>query len=121
MNITLNQFDIEKSVFDYDKINSLYDFYLIENVGKSFKPDSNILFESSINKSILAIQYTVGSSFLIMLQKNNLNKSVINQLIEKYNFENDNNLSQKKLTAPFDKFPHSLLQLFFNSLAKRRL
>lgn len=118
MNITLNQFNIEKSLFDYDKINSLYDFYLIENEGKSFKPDSNILYESSINKSILAIQYTVGSSFLIMLKKNNLNKSVINELIDKYNSENDNNLSQKKLTVPFDKFPHSLLQLFFNSLAK---
>ena len=118
MDIILNQFDIEQTVFDYNKINSLYDFYLIENEGKSFKPDSNILFESSINKSILAIQYTVGSSFLIMLQKNNLNKTVINQLIEKYNSENNNNLKQKKLTAPFEKFSHSLLQLFFNALAK---
>ena len=118
MDITLNKFDIEKTVIDYDKINSLYDFYLIENEGKSFKPDSNILFESSINKSILAIQYTVGSSFLIMLKKNNLSKSVINELLDKYNSENDNGLSQKKLNAPFEKFPHSLLQLFFNALAK---
>lgn len=118
MDITLNQFDIEKSIIDYDKINSLYDFYLIENEGKNFKPDSNILFESSINKSILAIQYTIGSSFLIMLKKNNLNKSVINELLDKYNSENDNGLSQKKLNAPFEKFPHSLLQLFFNALAK---
>lgn len=118
MDITLNQFDIEKTVIDYDKINSLYDFYLIENEGKSFKPDSNILFESSINKSILAIQYTVSSSFLIMLKKNNLNKSVINELLDKYNSENDNGLSQKKLNAPFEKFPHSLLQLFLNALAK---
>jgi len=118
MDITLNQFDIEKTIIDYDKINSLYDFYLIENEGKSFKPDSNILFESSINKSILAIQYTVGSSFLIMLKKSILNKSVINALLDKYNSENDNGLSQKKLNAPFEKFPHSLLQLFFNALAK---
>lgn len=118
MDITLNQFDIEKTVIDYDKINSLFDFYLIENEGKSFKSDSNILFESSINKSILAIQYTIGSSFLIMLKKNNLNKSVINELLDKYNSENDNGLSQKKLNAPFEKFPHSLLQLFFNALAK---
>jgi len=118
MDITLNQFDIEKTIIDYDKINSLYDFYLIENEGKSFKPDTNILFESSTNKSILAIQYTVGSSFLIMLKKSNLNKAVINELLDKYNSENDNNLSQKKLNAPFEKFPHSLLQLFFNSLAK---
>lgn len=118
MDIILNQFNLEKTVFDYYKINSLYDFYLIENEGKPFKPDSNILFESSINKSILAIQYTVGSNFLIMLKKSNLNKSVINQLIAKYNSENDNNLKQKKLTAPFEKFPHSLLQLFFNALAK---
>ncbi len=118
MNITLNQFDIEKTVIDYDKINSLYDFYLIENEAKSFKPDSNILFESSINKNILAIQYTVGSSFLIMLKKNNFNKSVINELIEKYNSENDNSLLHKKLNAPFEKFTHSLLQLFFNALAK---
>lgn len=118
MDITLNQFDIEKLVIDYDKINSLYDFYLIENESKSFKPDSNILFESSINKSILAIQYTVGSSFLIMLKKNNLNKSIINELLDKYNSENDNGLSQKKLNAPFEKFSHSLLQLFFNALAK---
>ena len=118
MDITLNQFDIDKTVFDYDKINSLYDFYLIENEGKSFKPDSNILYESSINKDILSIQYTVGSSFLIMLKKSNLNKNVINQLIEKYNSENDNNLKQKKLIVPFEKFPHSLLQLLFNALAK---
>lgn len=118
MDILLNQFDIEKTIFDYDKINSLYDFYLIENEGKTFKPDSNILYESSINKDILAIQYTVGSSFLIMLKKNNLNKSIINELIDKYNSENDNNLTQKKLNAPFDKFQHSLLQLFFNALAK---
>jgi len=118
MDITLNQFDIEKTVFDYNKINSLYDVYLIENEGKAFKPDSNILFESSLNKDILSIQYTVGSSFLIMLKKSNLNKNVINQLIEKYNSENDNNLKQKKLNAPFEKFPHSLLQLFFNALAK---
>lgn len=118
MDITLNQFDIEKTVFDYNKINSLYDFYLIENEEKAFKPDSNILFEASLNKDILSIQYTVGSSFLIMLKKSNLNKNVINQLIEKYNYENENNLKQKKLTAPFEKFPHSLLQLFFNALAK---
>lgn len=118
MDIMFNQFDIKKTVFDYNKINSLYDFYLIENEGKAFKPDSNILFESSLNKDILSIQYTVGSSFLIMLKKSNLNKNVINQLIEKYNSENDNNLKQKKLIAPFEKFPHSLLQLFFNALAK---
>ena len=30
MDITLNQFDIDKTVFDYDRINSLYDFYLID-------------------------------------------------------------------------------------------
>lgn len=118
MDITLNQFNIEKTVFDYNKINSLYDFYLIENEEKAFKPDSNILFEASLNKDILSIQYTVGSNFLIMLKKSNLNKNVINQLIEKYNSENENNLKQKKLTAPFEKFPHSLLQLFFNALAK---
>ena len=118
MDITLNQFDIEKTIFDYNIINSLYDFYLIENEGKTFKPDSNILFEASLNKDILSIQYTVGSSFLIMLKKSNLNKNVINQLIEKYNSENENNLKQKQLTAPFEKFPHSLLQLFFNALAK---
>ena len=118
MDIILNQFDLEKTVFDYNKINALYDFYLIENEGKTFKPDSNILYESSKNKDILSIQYTVGSSFLIMLKKSNLNKNVINQIIEKYNSENDNNLKQKKLTAPFEKFTHSLLQLFFNTLAK---
>ncbi len=118
MDIFINQFDIEKSKFDYDKINSRYDFFLIENKGSSFKSDSNILYEPLINKNVLSIQYTAGSSFVIMLKKNNLNKSLILELLNKYNQENNNNLSQKQLYVPFEKYPHSMLQLFFNSLAK---
>lgn len=118
MKINLNKFDLEKTRFDYDKINSLYDFFLIENNGNSFKPDSEILYEPLIKKNVLAIQYTKGSSFILLLKKSNLNKSLINELLENYNLENDNNLSQKQLYAPFDKYPHSMLQLFFNALAK---
>lgn len=118
MIIKLNQFDIDNSFFDYDKINSLYDFFLIENKGNSFKPDSEILYEPLIKKNVLAIQYTAGSSFIVLLKKDKLNKSIILDLIEKFNKENDNNLSQRQLFAPFEKYPHSMLQLFFNSLAK---
>lgn len=118
MVVFLNKIDINNSFFDYDKINSLYDFFLIENKGGSFKPDSNILYEPLINKNILAIQYTAGSSFIVLLKKDRLNKSIILELLNKFNNENDNNLSQKQLYAPFEKYPHSMLQLFFNSLAK---
>lgn len=118
MDIRINQFDIEKTKFDYDRINSLFDFFLIENKGSTFKPDSNILYEPLIIKNVLSIQYTTGSSFIILLKKNNMNKSIIMELINKYNQENDNNLSQKQLYAPFEKYQHSMLQLFFNSLAK---
>lgn len=118
MEIKLNQFDIDSSFFDYDKINSLYDFFLIENKGGSFKPDSNILYGPLINKNVLAIQYTAGASFMVLLKKDRLNKSIILEILDKFNKENDNNLSQKQLYAPFEKYPHSMLQLFFNSLAK---
>lgn len=118
MIIKLNQFDIDNSFFDYDKINSLYDLFLIENKGNSFKPDSEILYEPLIKKNVLAIQYTAGSSFIVLLKKDKLNKSIILDLIDKFNKENDNNLSQKQLFAPFEKYPHSMIQLFFNSLAK---
>lgn len=53
MEIKLNQFDINSSFFDYDKINSLYDFFLIENKGNSFKPDSTILYEPLLKKIFL--------------------------------------------------------------------
>ena len=118
MEIKLNQFDIDSSFFDYDKINSLYDFFLIENKGNSFKPDSDILYEPLIKKNVLAIQYTAGSSFIVLLKKDKINKSVILGFIEKFNKENDNNLSQRQLFVPFEKYPHSMIQLFFNSLAK---
>lgn len=118
MEIKLNQFDINKSFFDYDKINALYDFFLIENTGNSFKPDSEILYEPLIKKNVLAIQYTTGSSFIILLKKDRFNKSIILELIDKFNKKNDNNLSQRQLYAPFEKYPHSIIQLFFNSLAK---
>ena len=118
MEIKLNQFDIASSFFDYDKINSLYDFFLIENKGNSFKPDSDILYEPLIKKNVLAIQYTAGSSFIVLLKKDRINKSIILELIEKFNKENDNNLSQRQLFAPFEKYPHSMIQLFFNSMTK---
>lgn len=120
MDIAFNQFDINKSKFDYEKINSLYDFYLIENKGSSFKKDSKILYEPLLNKKVLAIQYTSGASFIIMLKKDRLNKKLILDLIDKHNQEHNNNLSQKQIFAPFEKFQHSLLQLFFNSLAKSK-
>ena len=118
MDVFLNRIDIDNSFFDYEKINTLYDFFLIENKGNSFKPDSDILYEPLIKKNVLAIQYTAGSSFIMLLKKDRLNKSIILEVIEKFNKDNDNNLSQRQLFAPFEKFPHSMIQLFFNSLAK---
>lgn len=120
MEINLNQFDITKSKFDYEKINSLFDFYLIENKGSSFNKDSRILYEPLLNKKVIAIQYTSGASFIIMLEKDRLNRKLILELIDKHNQEFNNNLSQKQIFAPFDKYQHSLLQLFFNSLAKSK-
>lgn len=118
MDVFLNKIDIENSFFDYEKINNLYDFFLIENTGNSFKPDSDILYEPLIKKNILAIQYTAGSSFIVLLKKDRLNKSIILEFMDKFNKENKNNLSQRQLIAPFEKYPHSMIQLFFNSIAK---
>lgn len=120
MDITLNQFDIKKSKIDYEKINSLFDFFLVENKGSSFKKDSMILHTPLLNKKVLSIQYTSGSSFIIMMEKDRLNKKFILDIIDEHNQEYSNNLSQKQIFAPFEKFQHSLLQLFFNSLAKSK-
>ncbi len=69
MEIKLNQFDIDSSFFDYDKINSLYDFFLIENKGNSFKPDSDILYEPLIKKMFLPFNTQQGQVLLSFSKK----------------------------------------------------
>lgn len=116
--VFINKIDLEKSEFDYEKLNSLFDFYLIENKSGKFKLSSKILDEPLLSSDILAIQYTAGNSFIVMMKKNNLNESRVAKIITDYNCENDNGLCKKKLTAPFGTNPHSLIQILFNSLAK---
>ena len=115
----LNILDLENSSFDYDRINSKYDFYLIQNTGKK-KPSSRLLDEPLLNDDVLAIQYTLGNSFIIMMKKNILNKSRIMQIINEHNDENGGNLASKQLKAPFSDFPHSLIQILFNALSKSK-
>ena len=117
--VFINKIDLTKSKIDYDKINSIYDFYLIENKRRNFKTSAKILDEPTLTPDVLAIQFTSGNSFIVMLKKNILNESRIVNIINAYNQENNDSLCKKKLSVPFSDYPHSLLQILFNALAKQ--
>lgn len=115
--VALNRIDMEVSLIDYEKINELYDFYLIENKGEKFKPNARLFDDSLFDDNVLAVQYTSGPSFIIMLKKDRKNESVISKIIENARCEKYD-LVKKRLSAPFEKFGHSLIQILFNALAK---
>ena len=72
--VFINKIDLTKSKIDYDKINSIYDFYLIENKRRNFKTSAKILDGPTLTPDVLAIQFTSGNSFIVMLKKNILMK-----------------------------------------------
>ena len=67
--IFVNKIDIDASNIDYASIDRQYDFYLIENHGEKFKPNARIFDESLVSKNVVAVQYTFGPSFILMLKK----------------------------------------------------
>lgn len=115
--VALNKIDMEASHIDYEKINELYDFYLITNHGEWYKRNARVFDDTLLSNNVLAVQYTSGPSFIVMLKKDRMNESVISQIIENARSE-EYDLTKKKLSAPFEKFSHSLFQILFNALAK---
>lgn len=113
--VTLNK--IEISTIDYDAINSQYDFYLIENHKENFKPDARIFDDSLASENVLAVQYTRGPSFILMMKKDRMNEATIAEIIKNARNE-DNDVTKTKLVVPFEKYEHSLIQILFNGLAK---
>ncbi len=120
--VILNKIDMDHSEFDYDKIREKFEFYLIknENVKNRFKPESRIFDDALINKNVLAVQYTGGPSFILMMKKDNKNESDLMSLIKKYNEEYEGCLSKEILEVPFKKYPHSMILIMFNALAKSK-
>lgn len=111
----LNKIDV--SNIDYAEIDKRYDFYLIENQGEGFKANARIFDDSLATENVLAVQYTIGKSFILMMKKNRLNDSTVTEIIK--NARNEKiDLTKKKLSVPFEKFQHSLIQILFNALAK---
>lgn len=104
--------------YNQTEIDKRYDFFLIKKDFSKKKPSARLLDEPVLEGKVLAVQYTSGNSFIVMLNKSKDNKAVIKGIISKYNAENDNDLSFEPISFPFDKqYEHSLLQLLFNSLA----
>ena len=97
----LNKIDV--SSIDYAEIDKRYDFYLIENQGEGFKPNARIFDDSLAIENVLAVQYTRGKSFILMMKKNSLNDSAVAEIIR--NARNEEiDLTKKKLSVPFEKY-----------------
>lgn len=110
--------NIITTIYNYQEIDKSFDFFLIKKGTMLKKPSARILDGPVLDGKVLAIQYTSGNSFIVMLKKNSNNKIVIKEIVTKYNAENDNDLSFEQLHIPFEKrYEHSLLQILFNSLA----
>jgi hypothetical protein len=113
----MNRIDIDASNIDYPSIDRQYDFYLIENHGGKFKPNARIFDESLASKNVVAVQYTSGPSFILMLKKDRMNDATVAEIIKNARDEK-NDITKKKLSVPFESYPHSLIQIMFNGLAK---
>lgn len=118
----LNVIDVQHCMFNYDKIREKYEFYLIknENPKNQFKPESKIFDDALITKNVLAIQYTGGSAFILMMKNDNRNEENLMSLIHKFNDEYDGYLSKELLSIPFKSYPHSMILTMFNALAKSK-
>lgn len=119
----LNIIDIQNCQFNYDKIRGRYEFYLIKNDDpskKGFKPDSKILDDPLISKTVRSIQFTGGSSFIVMMDADKRNEETLMTLLHKYNDEYDGYLSKENLFVPFKSYPHSMILTMFNALAKSK-
>ena len=114
MDLMINKLNVELNV---ENIKSKYEFVLIKS-DSDFSPSRKILDSAEFSKDILAIQYTLHNSLIVMLKKNNKNKPLINQFIKKYNKENGDSLKPKILSVPFEKYPHSMIQVMLNALGK---
>ncbi len=115
--IFMNRIDIDASNIDYPSIDRQYDFYLIENHGEKFKPNARIFDESLASKNVVAVQYTFGPSFILMLKKDRMNDATVAEIIKNAR-DKKNDITKKKLSVPFESYPHSLIQIMFNGLAK---
>lgn len=115
--IFMNRIDIDASNIDYPSIDRQYDFYLIENHSGKFKPNARIFDESLASKNVVAVQYTSGPSFILMLKKDRMNDATVAEIIKNARDEK-NDITKKKLSVPFESYPHSLIQIMFNGLAK---
>ena len=80
--IFVNKIDIDASNIDYASIDRQYDFYLIENHGEKFKPNAKIFDESLVSKNVVAVQYTFGPSFILMLKKDRMNDAIVAEIIK---------------------------------------
>lgn len=121
--VILNIVDYQNCQFNFDKIRETYEFYLIKNEDpqkKDFKPESNLLDDALVTKNVLAIQYTGGPAFILMMKADNRNEEHLMTLIHKYNEEYDGYLSKERLSIPFSSYPHSMILTMFNALAKSK-
>ena len=118
----LNVIDVQNCQFNYDKIREKFEFYLIKNDDQKnkFRPESRILDDALITKNVLAIQYTGGPAFILMMKSDKRNEENLMSLIHKFNDEYDGNLSKEKLSIPFKSYSHSMILAMFNALAKSK-
>jgi hypothetical protein len=114
--VFLNEIEIGKSV-NYAELDRLYDFYLIENHGEYYKKTARVFDNPLISSNVLAVQYTSGPCFILMLKKDRMNEATISKIINDAQKEGYD-LTKKKLSVPFENFQHSLVQILFNALAK---
>lgn len=119
MDAMLNIIDMGKTEIDYDKIREKYDFFLIKNESKGgYKPNSRIFDDALIKKNVLAIQYTGGPAFIVMMKHDKQNENNIISIIKDYNEECNGGLTKEELSVPFEKAPHAMILVMFNALAK---
>lgn len=121
--VILNIIDYQNSQFNFDKIRETYEFYLIKNEDpkkKDFKPESNLFDDALVNKNVLAIQYTGGPAFILMMKADKRNEEYLMSLIRRYNEEYEGYLSKERLSIPFSSYPHSMILTMFNALGKSK-
>lgn len=128
--IILNQFDMEKSVFDWDGLNAKYDFWYLERepVRGSYCIPSCVVNDPILLSSALAVQYSSGNRFVVMFEDasikgRNKHKQIITDLLSKHIKDFPYNPRKEGVYPCPVSFEseiqlHQLLQLLFNALKR---
>lgn len=101
---------------DFEKINSIYDFWVIETSDKFFKYGAYTIDAPFLENAVKSVLFEGGKKFYVLMKTNSTNKSILKQVLSET--EDANKISLSRVNCK--EIPeHYFLQLLLNSIATK--